>query len=45
LKVRRILECCPDLPVVIPEGGHFGIAFFQANFEVLVERFWDETQP
>jgi hypothetical protein len=43
LKVPRILEVCPHCPDVIPTGGTAGEAFFQPNFEKLVEQFWEQT--
>jgi hypothetical protein len=45
MKVPRIVEIYPPIPNVIPTGGQAGEAFFQANFEMLVERFWQATGP
>ncbi len=43
LKVPRILEVCPRMPDVVPTGGDTGEAYFQPNFEKLVESFWEKT--
>ncbi len=43
MKAPRILEVYPPSPNVIPTGGQAGEAFFQANFESLVKRFWEES--
>jgi hypothetical protein len=41
LKVKRILEICPVCPNVIPEGSNGYDAYFQAQFEFLVDKLFN----